>query len=282
MDKRFAIVIGVAAAGAMALGAQTATAAPEVVKYRTQLSITTDRGFIYHGWLVSYRDRNPRSDLVRKCMEGRRVTVFEQRPGTDRELGTARTEQVRHRRGYWGWFPRPAASPARVYAKVRREVHDEFVCRGDREAYDPTRYGHPRSLGAQTASSTTGERVDRVPPDLRLSGAKTQHATGPRHLCDSRFCDVIVEVSCGDETCTERSTGTLTKVKNDKLEPDGNWRVAPGETLKGTGPEMSDVTQRKQVRKALNEGKNVKAKVTVRAWDAAGNVATRHRTITFK
>ena len=136
------------------------------------------------------------------------------------------------------------------------------------------------ALGAQTATSTTGP-VDRVPPDLRLSGDKTQHATGPRHLCDSRYCDVIVEVSCGDEACTERSTGKLTKVKNDKLDPDGNWRVAPGETLKGTGPEMSSETQRKQVRKALNEGKNVKAKVTVRAHDAAGNVATAKRTIRF-
>ena len=37
-------MIGVAAAGVMALGAQTAAAAPEVVKYRTQLTITMDRG----------------------------------------------------------------------------------------------------------------------------------------------------------------------------------------------------------------------------------------------
>ena len=33
MAKRFVIVIGVAAAGVMALGPQTAAAAPEVVKY---------------------------------------------------------------------------------------------------------------------------------------------------------------------------------------------------------------------------------------------------------
>ena len=30
------------------------------------------------------------------------------------------------------------------------------------------------ALGAQTAISTTGERVDRVPPDLQLSGATKQ------------------------------------------------------------------------------------------------------------
>ena len=42
---------------------------------------------------------------------------------------------------------------------------------------------------------------------------------------------------------------------------------------------MTKTAQRKQVRVALNEGKNVKAKVTVRARDAAGNVATARRTI---
>jgi hypothetical protein len=36
------------------------------------------------------------------------------------------------------------------------------------------------ALGAPTATSTTGERVDRVPPDLQLSGATTQsHAIVP-------------------------------------------------------------------------------------------------------
>ena len=43
MGKRFAIVIGVAAAGVMALGAQTAAAAPDVVKYDTRLTITKDQ-----------------------------------------------------------------------------------------------------------------------------------------------------------------------------------------------------------------------------------------------
>jgi hypothetical protein len=36
---------------------------------------------------------------------------------------------------------------------------------------------------------------------------------------------------------------------------------------------------RKQAGKALDDGKKVKAKVTVRATDAAGNVATAKRTI---
>jgi hypothetical protein len=69
---------------------------------------------------------------VRKCMEGRRVVLFRKRSGADRKLGTARSE---HRSG-----PRrgDAVITAReprgdvVYARVRPEVHDEFVCRGDR------------------------------------------------------------------------------------------------------------------------------------------------------
>jgi uncharacterized membrane protein len=90
---------------------------------------------------------------------------------------------------------------------------------------------------------------------------------------------VIVEVSCGDEACTTRAKGRLTNVKNDKLSPDGPNVVAPGKTLKRTGPEMTTETQRKQVRKALRKGEKVQAKVTVRAKDAAGNVATAKRTI---
>ena len=81
MGKRFAIVIGVAAAGVMALGAQTATA-PDVVKYDTELKITADRGGLYHGSVESE---------VRKCERERRVVLFKQRPGADRRLGTDRS-----------------------------------------------------------------------------------------------------------------------------------------------------------------------------------------------
>ena len=42
LGRRFAIVIGVAATGVMALGAQTAAAAPNVIKYDTKLTITRE------------------------------------------------------------------------------------------------------------------------------------------------------------------------------------------------------------------------------------------------
>jgi hypothetical protein len=84
-------------------------------------------------------------------------------------------------------------------------------------------------------------------------------------------------VSCGDEECNARATGKLTNVKNDKLTPRGRV-VAPGKTVT-MGPEVTKDSQCREVRKALDDGKNVQAKVTVRAKDAAGNVAIEKRTI---
>jgi hypothetical protein len=107
----------------MALGAQTATAAPEIVKYDTKLTLRLhnhDR-FIY--WVQSER---------RKCERGRRVVLFQVRPGADRKVGTARSEhRSGPRRGEAVITARKGGAPA-WYAKVSREVHDEFVWGGDR------------------------------------------------------------------------------------------------------------------------------------------------------
>ncbi|HEY6638038.1 MAG TPA: hypothetical protein VIZ61_10200 [Solirubrobacterales bacterium] len=146
------------------------------------------------------------------------------------------------------------------------------------------------ALGAQTALAG-GESVDSTPPDLQLSGPKKQspqnRPIGASYACDSTWCDLDVRVSCGDEVCTVRATGKLTNVKMDKLAPRGPYDLeprAPGDVNQGApgfGPELAKGEQRKQVRQALDEGKNVKAKVTVKATDAAGNVATAKRTITL-
>jgi hypothetical protein len=133
------------------------------------------------------------------------------------------------------------------------------------------------ALGAQTATSTTG-------PDLQLSGPKKQNPQEDGPICDRGLCDVKVRVSCGAEECTARAKGKLTKVNKDKLRVDLPWRVAPGETIlpgetSHLDLELAKEAQRREVRKALDNGKNVQAKVTVRAKDAAGNVATAKRTI---
>jgi hypothetical protein len=136
------------------------------------------------------------------------------------------------------------------------------------------------ALGAQTvlAGGDPG-------PDLQLSGPKKQDPQADK-ICDGGRCQVHVKASCGDEACTTLSAeGKLTKVKKAKPLKSGCWcygdgrpiGLAPGEraTLDMGLPAS---TQKKAI-KALDDGENVRAKVTVRATDAAGNVATAKRTI---
>jgi hypothetical protein len=121
--KRFAILIGVAAAGVMALGAQTAAAAT----YNTRLTITQDRGAphaLIHG-LVS-------SGGGRRCEVGRRVTLFKQKPGADRKIFAVRSGGGPQGFGTWGMGVPQAKAGWRVYAKATPEVGDGFVCSGDR------------------------------------------------------------------------------------------------------------------------------------------------------
>jgi hypothetical protein len=146
------------------------------------------------------------------------------------------------------------------------------------------------ALGAQTALAD-GDPVDSTPPDLQLSGKKKQNEAiapgtdcGQRRpplicgACDGAVCDITVKASCGDEACTLRAKGKVTKVKHDKLVPDAPTQdLAPGETSKvDLNPTKKT---RKEAGKAIADGKKVQAKVTVEATDAAGNVATAKRTI---
>jgi hypothetical protein len=110
-------VIGVAAAGVMVLGAQTALAAT----YNTKLTITQDRGRLIHGRVSSGGGK--------KCEVGRLVTLFKQKPGADRKLGAVRSDRVDP-----GWGVRVPQAKAgwRVYAKATPKVGDGFVCSGDR------------------------------------------------------------------------------------------------------------------------------------------------------
>jgi hypothetical protein len=127
------------------------------------------------------------------------------------------------------------------------------------------------------ALTGNGEPRDSVPPDLKLSGDKTQDPQNDT-FTDRGGANVHLRVSCGDEACTARAKGRLTNVKKDKLSPVDPDVIEPGET-RNMGPELTRKSQRNQVHKALAEGKNVKAKVTVRATDTSGNVATAKRTI---
>jgi hypothetical protein len=125
-------------------------------------------------------------------------------------------------------------------------------------------------------------------PDLQLSGPKPlspiippgtdcggNHVPLECGMCDRNACSVVLLARC-DEECTARAKGKLTNVKKDKLRP-ASADVGPGDPAYLT-LELTKKT-RKKAGKAVYEGKKVEAKVTVRAKDAAGNVATAKRTI---
>ena len=128
----------IAAAGAVFVVAVPAASAG-VHKYDTKLTITRElvpgpNGEVFwHGFVKSDRDRNPEyhyAKAVRKCMEGRRVVLFKQRPGADRKLGTDRSNfDPDANKGKWGLLARPVHL---VYARVRAKVRDGYVCRADR------------------------------------------------------------------------------------------------------------------------------------------------------
>ena len=126
MGKRFAIVIGVAAAGVMALGAQTAAAAT----YDTRVTISQPTGLL-HGDLYSAA-RKCEVGRRRSAEVGRRVVVFKQQPGTDRKLGVG--DFGHGGPNHWDLlFPAGGKQGWHVYALVRREVRRHgLVCRSDR------------------------------------------------------------------------------------------------------------------------------------------------------
>jgi hypothetical protein len=122
-----------AAIGLLAVAAP-ASAAADVVKYNTRLTITKDGRHLFHGEVKSPSSQGQwRLSKFSKCMDGRRVVLFNKLPGADRKLGTDRSEFERGRGGVWWVDARRGGR--HVYAKVRRQVHDEFVCSGDRVNY---------------------------------------------------------------------------------------------------------------------------------------------------
>jgi hypothetical protein len=123
MGKRFAILIGLAAVGVMALGAQTgATASEGVVSYGTSVTILKDQGTL-HGRV--------RSEGGWKCRVGREVILFRKRPGPDRKLGADRSGPGHGLSFFWEVKVKNREIKGPLYAKVTPKVGDGFVCRGD-------------------------------------------------------------------------------------------------------------------------------------------------------
>jgi hypothetical protein len=151
--------------------------------------------------------------------------------------------------------------------------------------------------GPTAALVGNGVTTPTPSPDLELSGKKKQHPTirheytgcggapakgeGSCGPCDFRAdCAVKVKASCGADACTARADGKLTKVKKDKLDGARGIEIVPG----GTRSLHLRLTKkmREKALKAIDKGMNVQAKVTVKATDEVGNVATAKRTIRLK
>ncbi len=124
--RTITIVIGVATAAVMALGAQPATALPH---YHTRVTITgafpgINRCCSYLGKVYSE---------VHKCEKGRKVVLFDQRPGADTRRGKDRSHfgGGDHQSAQWS-IVGPRWEGRRVYAKVMPQRNDGYVCRADR------------------------------------------------------------------------------------------------------------------------------------------------------
>jgi hypothetical protein len=130
----------IAAAVAVSVIAVPAASAG-VRKYDTELTIRKEHGsFLGTVWSERVPNSVPdRENLVRKCMNRRRVILFKQRPGADRKLGADRSSGgdptiPSTRSGDWQVsVPKGTLRHGdHVYAKATRKVGNGFVCRADR------------------------------------------------------------------------------------------------------------------------------------------------------
>ena len=103
-------------------------------EYGTSLTIARDLDRLYHGTVRS---------KLNGCSVGRRVVLFEQRRGRDRELGVTRSgvaPSVIDAVGLfpekdWAIYPDKAITlhrGARLYAEAPREERSGYACRADR------------------------------------------------------------------------------------------------------------------------------------------------------
>ena len=113
--------------------------------------------------------------------------------------------------------------------------------------------------------------ADTTAPKLALSGAAVEKVL--------RLHGVVVFVSCPIEPCTATAGGKVVVRGSSK-----RYKLKPAVTQIATADKVKlklrlRKTALKAIRRALERGKKVSAKVTVSAADAAGNLTTTQRTI---
>jgi hypothetical protein len=141
MGKRFAILIGVAAAGVMALGAQTGAAVPalasQTVKIDSEVTLAVEGARCDHGWCSAMAWYGPVKSSRHACKVDRTVKVFETHGSGP---GTLVKKDKSNRHGKWrvvqALIARPRPSSGFFYAKVVRQKKGTagtgFICRADR------------------------------------------------------------------------------------------------------------------------------------------------------
>jgi hypothetical protein len=135
MGKRFAFVIGVAAAGVMALGAQTTAAVParasHTVKIDSRVTLPPPQKNPFYGRVKSSEHA---------CEVHRLVKVYRVTPGRDHAVDGGDAKDRTNQRGKWR-VGQALLSERNYYAKVVRHKEGTagttFVCRQDRS---PTRH----------------------------------------------------------------------------------------------------------------------------------------------
>ena len=283
IGKRFAVVIGVAALGVMALGAQTA-AQTQSPTPPGQAPVTC------HGTAATIVG----TDVNERLTGSQGPDVIVGLGGNDTLSGLGGNDKICGGSGkdtlYGG------------------QGNDTLY--GDEGTYDRCVGGQgKRDRASQCEVDRTADKgptgsVDRIPPDLKLWGPTKQDpviapgtdCSDPKAPSACLRADVIVTFSCDEKCPTVRATGKLTNVRSPKLKLDPG---PPGTRIQGvcrphppldrdrkpgcTGSVNLFVPKKTRLEAgaALAKGTNVEAKVTVHATDQAGNVATAKRTITL-
>jgi hypothetical protein len=226
MGKRYATVIGLAAAGVMALGAQTA-AAPKVVKYDTKVTITREShpgdGADWHGGLKS---------KARKCVEGRRVVLLRQRPGPDRRLGSSDAMAGAF---LWAWEVM-APTNGRVYAKAKETPachadRSRIIENGDLCPEDPEQIACPAARsetltrpGETARSAAAAPEVVKYRTEVTL--AVDRCCFHGRVKSEVRKCEFGRRVTLFKQRPgTDRKLGTSVSESSGGIDPYAAWGV---------------------------------------------------------
>jgi hypothetical protein len=131
-----------------------------------------------------------------------------------------------------------------------------------------------RSDTVAWTTTTTAQPPDTTAPVLLLGGRTTQHPVSQR--------GVLVVARCPSEACTATATGTVSVPSSSRV---FRLRSVTKQIARGGSASIKlrfTRTAFNAVKRALNGGARLKARIAVTARDAAGNSTRKTRTITLR